>query len=250
MPRALPPTPRLAPQAALWLLPRNQTPRTQPSPALPLQRLPHSCPSGTGPAPRQPAPPWAPADGSADLCYSPPIEKVIKNNLGITRLVGLQPSARTETVTETRLRRMEGVGRARLGATWAMGAAPLRARPPPLLLRAPRCTPGRPCRGAALPRTPLPCRSGGSPSAHLPGRAQCPRRTPLPTPAALGGSRGVAGRGRLRIAGGLRGGERSWRWSSTAGAPPGPAFCSGVWPRCAERRDWNEPGARAGGSLR
>lgn len=43
------------------------------------------------------------SNNSLHLYYSPPIEKVIKNNLGITRLIGLQPSNRTKTVTETRL---------------------------------------------------------------------------------------------------------------------------------------------------
>lgn len=42
-------------------------------------------------------------DCSLHLYYSPPIEKVIKNNLGITCLIGLQPSNHTKTVTETQL---------------------------------------------------------------------------------------------------------------------------------------------------
>lgn len=42
-------------------------------------------------------------DYSLHLYYSPPIEKVIKNNLGITCLIGLQPSNHTKAVTETQL---------------------------------------------------------------------------------------------------------------------------------------------------
>lgn len=42
-------------------------------------------------------------DDSFNLHYTPPIEKVIKNNLRTTRLTGLQPSNRTHPVADPQL---------------------------------------------------------------------------------------------------------------------------------------------------
>lgn len=85
-----------------WLLNKTlQTGNHQPYPTTAASQ--GAVPRDQGWSSRSPARPQQRCDGSLQLHYSPPIEKVIKNNLGITRLIGLQPSSRTHTVRETRL---------------------------------------------------------------------------------------------------------------------------------------------------
>lgn len=59
--------------------------------------FPRSFPEGQGWSSRCPAHPAQRCDRSLQLHYSPPIEKVIKNDLGITCLIGLQPSRGTHS---------------------------------------------------------------------------------------------------------------------------------------------------------
>lgn len=121
--------------------------------------------------------PAHPCDNSLQLHYSPPIEKVMKNNLGITSLIGLQPSSGTHTVTNTAVLKRR-ISRAPVGA----GSCSWRHIP-----SRPRAVPLPPCVTClASPAAGLCCHSLHCPGSLLPphcrdsGMDGAPQAGPFP----------------------------------------------------------------------